>query len=81
MDDREIICDNHICEQKLIWTYVRNYYVNRQVRAIFQVTGISIQTSFKIFKYLIKKKATCLWMTERLYVITTYEQKLIWTHM
>ena len=34
----------------------------------------------KIFKYLIKKKK-CLWMTGRLDVIPTCEQKLIWTHI
>ena len=34
MDDREIISDNHIwTEIDLDW-YVRNYYVNRQVKAI-----------------------------------------------
>ena len=36
--------------------------------------------SFEIFKYLIKKK-TLFMDDRRLYVITTYEQKLIWTNM
>ena len=35
-------------------SYVRKYYVNRQVRAISRWC-ISIQTLFEIFKYLIKK--------------------------
>ena len=56
MDDREIICDNHIwTEIDLDW-YVRNYYVNRQVRAIFK-WRVSIQTIFEIFKYLVKEKS------------------------
>ena len=59
-------------------SYVRNYYVNRQVRAIFKWC-ISIQTIFEIFKYLrkknclwIRKKKLLIWMTEpflRLYEI------------
>ena len=54
MDDREMICENHIwTEIDLDW-YVRNYYVNRQVRAIFR-WRISIQTIFEIFKHLNKK--------------------------
>ena len=55
MDDREIICDNHIWTEIDLDSYVRNYYVNRQVRAIFR-WQVSIQTSFEIFKYLIKEK-------------------------
>ena len=54
MDDREIICDNHIWTEIYLDSYVRNYYVNRQVRTVFRWC-ISIQTSFEIFKYLIKK--------------------------
>ena len=55
MDDREIICDTHIWTEIDLDLYVRNYYVNRQVRAVFRCR-ISIQTIFEIFKYLIKKK-------------------------
>ena len=36
---------------------------------------------FEILKYLIKEKKTCFWMTGRLYVMPTYEQKLIWIQM
>ena len=55
MDDREIICDNHIWTEIDLDSYVRNNYVNRQVSAIFRWC-VSIKTSFKIFKYLIKEK-------------------------
>ena len=55
MDDREIICDNHIWTEIDLESYVRNNYVNRQVRAVFR-WRVSIQTIFEIFKYLIKKK-------------------------
>ena len=80
IDDREIICDIFIWTEIDLESYVRNYYVNRQVRAVFR-WRISIQTIFEIFKYLIKKKKKCLWMTGRLDVIPTCEQKLIWTNM
>ena len=45
------------------------------------LSNVPIQTRFEIFKYLIKEKKSCLWMTGWLYVIPTYEQKLIWSHM
>ena len=54
MDDRKIRCDIYMWTEIDLDSYVRNNYVNRQVRAIFR-WRISIQTSFKIFKYLIKK--------------------------
>ena len=79
MDDRMIICDTHIWTEINLESYVRNYYVLRQVRAVFR-WHVTIQTRFEIFKYLIQKK-TCLWMTGWLYVIPTYEQKLIWSDM
>ena len=84
MDDRMIVCDTHIWTEIDLESYVRNYYVHRQVRAVFR-WRLPIQTRFEIFKYLIKKKKpekkTCSWMTGWLYVIPTYEQKLIWSHM
>ena len=55
MDDGEIICDNHIWTEIDLDSYVRNNYVNRQVRAVFR-WRVSIQIIFEIFKYLIKKK-------------------------
>ena len=39
MDDRVIICDTHIWTETDLESYVRNYYVHRQVRAVSQVTG------------------------------------------
>ena len=55
MDDREIRCDTYMWTEIDLDSYVRNYYVNRQVRAVSR-WRVSIQTSFEIFKYLIKKK-------------------------
>ena len=55
MDDRDIRSDTHIWTEIDLDSYVRNYYVNRQVRAVSR-WRVSIQTSFEIFKYLIKKK-------------------------
>ena len=80
MDDRMIICDTHIWTEIDLESYVRNYYVHRQVRAVLR-WRVPIQTRFEIFKYLIKAKKTTLWMTGWIYVIPTYEQKLIWIHM
>ena len=34
MDDRVIMCDTHIWTETDLESYVRNYYVHRQVRAI-----------------------------------------------
>ena len=50
-----IICDTHIWTEIDFESYVRNYYVHRQVRAIFRWI-ITIQMRFEIFKYLIKGK-------------------------
>ena len=55
MDDREIICDTYIWTEIDLEWYVRSYYLNRQVRAVFR-WRVSIQTSFEILKYLIKEK-------------------------
>ena len=74
MDDREIICDNHIWTEIDLDSYVRNYYVNRQVRTVFRWC-ISIQTSFEIFKYLIKKKT--LFMDDREIICDNH----IWTEI
>ena len=43
-------------------------------------SGDEYQSSsyLKIWKIELRKKP-CLWITGRLYVINTYEQKLIWT--
>ena len=61
-------------------SYVRNYYVNRQVRAVSR-WRVSIQTSFEIFKYLIKKKKPVYGWQGHYDVIPAYEYKLISTHM
>ena len=45
MDDRMIICDIHIWTEIDLESYVRNYYVHRQVRAIFR-WRVPIQTRF-----------------------------------
>ena len=74
MDDREIICDNHIWTEIDLESYVRNYYVNRQVRAVFR-WHVSIQTIFEIFKYLIKKKK--LFMNDREIICDNH----IWTEI
>ena len=74
MDDREIICDNHIWTEIDLDSYVRNYYVNRQVRAVFR-WHVSIQTIFEIFKYLIKKKK--LFMDDREIICDNH----IWTEI
>ena len=55
MDDSMIICDTHIWTEIDLESYVRNYYVHTQVRAVFR-WRIPIQTRFEIFKYLIKEK-------------------------
>ena len=39
--DRKIRCDTYIWTEIDLDSYVRNYYVNRQVRAVFQVTHIN----------------------------------------
>ena len=69
MDDRKIRCDTHMWTEIDLDSYVRNYYVNRQVRAI-SWWCVLIQTTFEIFKYLIKKKKPCLLMTGRLWCDT-----------
>ena len=50
-----ILCDTHIWTEIDLESYVRNYYVHRQVRAVFR-WRVPIQTRFEIFKYLIKEK-------------------------
>ena len=80
IDDRMIICDTHIWTEIDLESYVRNYYVHRQVRVVFQVTRTNPDQILN-FKYLIKEKESCWRMTGWLYVIPTYEQKLIWSHM
>ena len=70
MDDRMIICDTHIWTEIDLESYVRNYYVHRQVRAVFR-WSVPIKIRFEIFKYLIKEKKPCLWMTGWLYMIPT----------
>ena len=75
MDDREIICDNHIWTEIDLHSYVRNYYVNRQVRVVFR-WRISIETPFEIFKYLIKEKSN-LCMNDREIRCDTY----MWTEI
>ena len=52
INDKEIIGDAYIWTEIDLDQYVRNYYVNRQVRAVFR-WRISIQTRFEILKYLI----------------------------
>ena len=73
MDHREVVCDTYIwTEIDLDW-FPRDDYVNRQVRAVFRW-----RVSKKLEKFNEEKKP-CLWITGRLHVIHTYEQKLIWT--
>ena len=72
MDDRVIMCDTHIWSETDLESYVRNYYVHRQVRAVFK-WWIPIETRFEIFKYLIKKKS--LLMDDRVIMCDTH----IWT--
>ena len=36
IDDRMIICDIHILTEIDLESHVRNYYVHRQVRAVFR---------------------------------------------
>ena len=48
---------------------------------LFLSDSVSIQTSFEIFKHLIKKKNPVYWSQGDYDVIPTYEQKLIWTNM
>ena len=55
MDYRMIICYTHIWTEIDLESYVRNYYIHRQVRAVFRWC-VPIQTRFEIFKYLIKGK-------------------------
>ena len=55
MDYRMILCDTHIWTEIDLESYVRHYYVHRQVRAVFR-WRVPIQTRFEIFKYLIKEK-------------------------
>ena len=55
MDDRVIMCDTHIWTETDLGSYVRNYYVHGQVRAVSR-WRVLIQTRFEIFKYLIKEK-------------------------
>ena len=74
----EIICHAYIWTEIDLDSNVRNYYVNRQVRAVFR-WHVSIQTRFEILKYLIKEKKPVYGLTGRLYVMPTYEQKFIWT--
>ena len=51
MDDRMIICDKHIWTEIDLESYVRNYYVHRQVRAIFRWmhTNPDLIWNFQIF--------------------------------
>ena len=55
MDDWEIIGDAYIWTEIDLDSNVRNYYIDRQVRAVFR-WRVLIQTRFEILKYLIKKK-------------------------
>ena len=50
-----IICDTHIWTEIDLESYVRNYYVHRQVRPVFR-WRIPNQIRFQIFKYWIKEK-------------------------
>ena len=77
MDHREVACDTYIWTEIDLDGFPRDDYINRQVRAVFRWC-ISIQSNLKIRKIQLRKKP-CLWITGRLYVIHTYEQKLIWT--
>ena len=69
-----IICDTHIWTEIDLESYVRNYYVHRQVRAVFRWC-VPIQTRFEIFKYLIKENN--LFMDDRMIICDTH----IWTEI
>ena len=51
MDDSMIICDTDIWTETDLESYVRNYYVHRQVRAVSQVMGTNPDQilNFQIF--------------------------------
>ena len=74
MNDRKIRCDTYMWIEIDLDSYVRNYYVNRQVRAVFK-WRVSIQTIFEIFKYFIKKKK--LFMDDREIISDNH----IWTEI
>ena len=57
-----IIYDTHIRTEIDLESYVRNYYVHRQVRAVFR-WRVPIQTRFEIFEIFNLEKKPCLWMT------------------
>ena len=64
MDYREVVSDTYIwTEIDLDW-FPKDDYINRQVRAVFR-WRVSIHINRQV--------------RGRLYVIHTYEQKLIWT--
>ena len=50
IDDRKIRCDTHIWTEIDLDLYVRNYYVNRQVRAMLFGDAYQSRPPFEIFK-------------------------------
>ena len=69
MDDREIIFDTYISTEIDLDWYARDFYINRQVRAVFRWC-VSIQSWFENFKNLIKKKN--LFMDDREIICDAY---------
>ena len=51
MDDRVIMCDTHIWTETDLGSYVRNYYVHGQVRAVSRWSGTNPDQiwNFQIF--------------------------------
>ena len=64
------ICDTHIWTEIDLESYVRNYYVHRQVRAVYR-WSVPIKIRFEIFKYLIKEKKN-LFMDDRIIICDTH---------
>ena len=67
------MCDTHIWTEIDLESCLRNYYVNRQVRAMFLGDAYQSKPSFEIFKYLIKKKNPVYGWQRHYDVIPTYE--------
>ena len=76
MDHREVVCDTYI------WTEIETDFQGMTLIGKLEQFSHAYQSSPNLInlKNLIKKKQT-LFMDQRgrLYVIHTYEQKLIWT--
>ena len=68
----------HTYEKKLIWTDFQGMTTLIGKLESFSGARINPVLIWKLEKFNEEKKP-CLWITGRLYVIHTYEKKLIWT--